>query len=63
MDPLPLDVELLKWWMCELRLDICIARDDVAGAYDVLNLVDSLKVDGRYKRTLHAKVRNAIWGQ
>ena len=63
VEPPPLGVELMKWWMCELRLDICIARHDVAGAYDVLNLVDLLKVDGRYKRTLHEKVRNAIWGQ
>lgn len=63
VDPLPLDVESIKWWMCDLRLDVCIARDDVADAYDVLNLVDSLKVDGRYKRALHEKVRNAIWGQ
>jgi hypothetical protein len=63
VDPLPLDVESIKWWMCDLRLEVCIARHDVADAYDILNLVDSLKVDGRHKRTLHEKVRNAIWGQ
>jgi hypothetical protein len=63
VDPLPLDVEMIKWWMCDVRLDICIARRDSTGVFGILDAVASLKVDDQYKRSLHEKVRNAKWGE
>ena len=61
LDPRPLDIEGIKWWMCDLRLDVCIARNDPFGAMDVLELVSNLKVDSRYKQALKEKFERARW--
>ena len=60
VDPPPLDVEAIKWWMCDLRIDVCIARNDPIGALEVLDLVSQLNVAERDKAALDRKVR-AAW--
>jgi hypothetical protein len=62
VDPLPLDVEGIKWWMCDLRIEVCIARNDPIGALEVLELVSQLNVEERDKAVLERKVRTA-WGE
>lgn len=59
VEPRRLDVEMIKWWMCDLRIDVCIARNDSFGALDVLELASKLNIEVRRKADLDRKVRTA----